>query len=58
MEFTIKLTSRGGGIGQVQVLINGKEFVATLPSRSVGQSTGDEKQKGIREVLRDVEGCG
>jgi WD40 repeat protein len=26
-EFSVKLTNRGGGIGQVQVLINGKEFL-------------------------------
>lgn len=27
-EFPVKITNRGGGIGQIQVLINGKEFLA------------------------------
>ena len=26
-DLTVKLTNRGGGIGQVQVLVNGKEFI-------------------------------
>ena len=29
-EFSVKLTNRGGGIGQIQVLINGKEFIDDL----------------------------
>jgi len=39
MEFTIKLTSRGGGIGQVQVLINGKEFVADARPKGFDPNT-------------------
>ncbi len=52
MEFTIKLTSRGGGIGQVQVLINGKEFVADARPKGFDPNT---KETTFTVSLKDAD---
>ncbi len=41
-DLTVKLTNRGGGIGQVQILVNGKEFV------------GDARPKGFDSNAKDA----
>ncbi len=50
-DLTIKLTNRGGGIGQVQVLINGKEFIAD--ARPLGFDA-NEKETTLTVSLKDA----
>lgn len=51
-DLTIKLTKRGGGIGQVQVLVNGKEFVKD--ARPIGFDVNVKQTVTLNVSLKDA----
>ncbi len=50
-DLSVKLTNRGGGIGQVQILVNGKEFVGD--ARAIGFDA-NAKEATLTVSLKDA----